>query len=288
MSARSVRNAIRAAGVVFAAGFAIIPAGAQDGAQPRDIPDDFVVPGPPPTNAPAPEPRTLAPGAQPQAIPDGFVVPGPPPTNAPAAGTAGQDAPRPPATANPQSFAIVPPEGTTDWPCIQRRVETLTPAQLWAGPDLALGDDVERTREMRTLASTVIARRIPLAEAETMVVDFVESLPESERDATAAALFSDILSALNAERSEVMTGIERYGAKQKALATRLREENATFSALQRDPETSAEAVEEARQSLVWDTRIFDERRSSLTYVCEVPTMIEQRAFALGRAIGRAL
>ena len=257
MSARSTRAAFRAAGLALATSLAIVPAIAQDGAQPRDIPE-------------------------------GFVVPGPPPTGAPAGGTAGQDAPRPPATANPQSFAIVPPEGTTNWPCVQRRVESLTPAQLWAGPDLALGDDVLRTQEMRTLADTVIARRIPLAEAETMVVDFVASLPEDEREATAAALFADILSALNAERSEVMAGIERYGAKQKALATRLREENATFSALQRDPEVSAEAVEEARQTLVWDTRIFDERRSSLTYVCEVPTLIEQRAFALGRAIGRAL
>ncbi|MBB4003363.1 hypothetical protein [Aurantimonas endophytica] len=282
MSARSKRTALWATGLV-AAGLVIMPASAQDGAQPRDVPEGFVVPGPAPTNAP--DSPALAPGAQPQEIPEGFVVPGPPPTNAPEAGAADQ---APPAAANPMSFAIAPHEGTTDWPCVQRRVETLTPAQLWAGPDLALADGVQRTPEMRRLVGTVIARRLPLAEAEATVADFVASLPEANREATATALFEDLLAALNAERSQVMEGIERYGAKQKELATRLREENASFFAMQREEGADAAAVEEARQALVWDTRIFNERRSSLTYVCEVPTMIEQRAFALGRAISRAL
>jgi hypothetical protein len=31
-------------------------------------------------------------------------------------------------------------------------------------------------------------------------------------------------------------------------------------------------------------RLFNDRRSSLTYVCEVPTLIEQRLFTLARAI----
>jgi hypothetical protein len=285
MSAPSTRAAFWA-GLALSTGLAFLPAGAQDGAQPREVPEGFVLPGPAPTNAP--ETQSLAPGAQPQEVPEGFVVPGPTPTNAPDTGTAEEGAPRAPAAADPMSFAVAPPEGTTDWPCVQRRVETLTPAQLWAGPDLSLGEDLRRTQAMRRLVETVIARRVPLAEAEAMVADFVASLPEAEREISAAALFSDLLDALNAERSEVMRGIERYGAKQKALAARLREENAAFFALQREEGADAAAVEAAQQSLVWDTRIFNERRSSLTYVCEVPTLIEQRAFALGRAISRAL
>ncbi|UIJ72250.1 hypothetical protein [Aurantimonas sp. HBX-1] len=257
MSARSTRTVLRAAGLALATALAVVPAAAQDGAQPRDVPQ-------------------------------GFVVPGPAPTNAPEAGAAGPDSPTPPAAADPMSFAIAPHEGTTDWPCVQRRVESLTPAQIWAGPDLALADGVERTPEMRRLVGTVIARRLPLDEAEAMVAEFVASRPQAEREATAAALFGDILTALNAERSQVMDGIERYGAKQKELATRLRQENAEFFAMQREEGADAAAVEEARQSMVWDTRIFNERRASLTYVCEVPTLIEQRAFALGRAITRAL
>ena len=34
----------------------------------------------------------------------------------------------------------------------------------------------------------------------------------------------------------------------------------------------------------WDIRIFEDRRQSLVYLCEQPVLLEQRAFALARAI----
>ena len=45
---------------------------------------------------------------------------------------------------------------------------------------------------------------------------------------------------------------------------------------------------EAEEALAWHIRVFDERRASLTYVCDVPRLIEQRLFALGRAVSAAL
>jgi hypothetical protein len=36
--------------------------------------------------------------------------------------------------------------------------------------------------------------------------------------------------------------------------------------------------------LLWETRIFEDRRKVVKFVCEVPTMIDQRLFALGRVI----
>ena len=38
----------------------------------------------------------------------------------------------------------------------------------------------------------------------------------------------------------------------------------------------------------WSTRIFEDRRKSIRYVCEVPVQIEQRLFALGRAVQQAM
>jgi hypothetical protein len=35
---------------------------------------------------------------------------------------------------------------------------------------------------------------------------------------------------------------------------------------------------------VWETRIFEDRRRVMKFVCEVPTTIDQRLFALGRTI----
>jgi hypothetical protein len=36
--------------------------------------------------------------------------------------------------------------------------------------------------------------------------------------------------------------------------------------------------------LSWQTRIFEDRRKSASYVCDVPVLIEKRLFDLGRAI----
>jgi hypothetical protein len=40
--------------------------------------------------------------------------------------------------------------------------------------------------------------------------------------------------------------------------------------------------------LEWDTRVFEERRKTINSVCEVPVVIEQRLFALARAIQQSL
>jgi hypothetical protein len=43
-------------------------------------------------------------------------------------------------------------------------------------------------------------------------------------------------------------------------------------------------VDELSNQLLWETRIFEDRRRVVKYVCEVPTTIDQRLFALGRVI----
>ena len=50
------------------------------------------------------------------------------------------------------------------------------------------------------------------------------------------------------------------------------------------PRRDAQIKEEVLKALRWDTRIYDERQAALTYVCESPVLIEQRAFALAREI----
>jgi len=41
-------------------------------------------------------------------------------------------------------------------------------------------------------------------------------------------------------------------------------------------------LEEIADKIEWDTRIFEERQQSLTYVCETPVLLEKRAFTLAR------
>jgi hypothetical protein len=43
-------------------------------------------------------------------------------------------------------------------------------------------------------------------------------------------------------------------------------------------------IDELNNKLLWEARIFDDRRRVVTFVCEVPTLIDQRLFALSRTI----
>jgi hypothetical protein len=54
--------------------------------------------------------------------------------------------------------------------------------------------------------------------------------------------------------------------------------------LQDKPDVDQAASEQLTTQLLWQTRIFEDRRKSTTYVCDVPVLIEKRLFDLGRAI----
>jgi hypothetical protein len=43
-----------------------------------------------------------------------------------------------------------------------------------------------------------------------------------------------------------------------------------------------------QDKLLWDLRVYNDRHQSATYVCEVPTLIEQRVGALARAVQQAV
>ena len=47
-------------------------------------------------------------------------------------------------------------------------------------------------------------------------------------------------------------------------------------------------MDAVEKDLDWSMRIFRERQQSLTYVCETPVILEQRAFAVGRAVEAVL
>ncbi len=89
---------------------------------------------------------------------------------------------------------------------------------------------------------------------------------------------------LNAQRDEVMNGIERFSRKQKAMAEEIREQTRKMRELQDAPNADPARSEELVNQLAWQTRIFDDRRKSTAYVCDVPVLIEKRLFDLASAI----
>ncbi len=107
-----------------------------------------------------------------------------------------------------------------------------------------------------------------------------------ERRKKASLLFMGLFDALNAQRFQVMTGIERAYRKQKDFAVKIRADTEKLHELQDANADSSKIAEQVTQ-VQWETRIFEDRRKTLTFACEVPVEIDQRVFALARSIQKA-
>jgi hypothetical protein len=170
-----------------------------------------------------------------------------------------------------------------DWPCVQRKVPALTPAAIWTGPAIDGVEDWAADPEVARLVGRLSQRRVPMETAKAAISAFAEATPPERRAERLTALFAGLFEVMDAERGEIIEGVERFARRQKALAERIR---AQFAGLEAAPPGSAEATE-AQARMDWDRRIFEERRQSTSYICEVPRLVEQRLFALGRAIAEA-
>jgi hypothetical protein len=177
-----------------------------------------------------------------------------------------------------------------DWPCVQVKVPEMSPAAVWGGPPI---DDVGRQWEddaaVRDLVARLAARRIPLEEAQKLATEFLAaSRSGAARQQRARLVFAGLFDTLNRVRSEVINGIERYTRRQREFAERVRGKILQLRTLQDQPNADPKEVEDLSEQVQWDTRIFEDRRRTIDAVCEVPTIIEQRLFALGRTIQEAM
>ncbi|MGX1014148.1 hypothetical protein AB7M69_008505 [Bradyrhizobium japonicum] len=171
-----------------------------------------------------------------------------------------------------------------DWPCTQAKVPVISLAAVWAGPAL---DDAETKwkddAKISALVSKLSARKTPLDEAEKSVKEFLAG-SAADKTANAKLLFAGLFDTLNAQRSQVMSGLERVSRKQREAADKIREETLALQALQSATPRDEAKVEALSNDLIWKTRIFEDRHKVVRFVCEVPTTFDQRLFALGRVI----
>lgn len=183
-------------------------------------------------------------------------------------------------------FAAAAAEKDADWPCVQRKVPELSLAQIWTGPELPSGaKDWKKDEAVAELVAALAQRRMPLDEAERRIKGFAQTLPRNEKRDSMAKLTQGLFDTMNAERSDVISGISRYARKQIKLAALLRNRASELADMQE--RNDAEAARRNEQ-LALSTRIYNERMQTLTYVCEVPILIEQRLYALIRMIAPAI
>ena len=171
-----------------------------------------------------------------------------------------------------------------DWPCAQAKVPEISLPAVWAGPSL---DDVQNKwkddAKVSALVTRLAARRTPVDEAEKEIKEFLAGAA-SDKVTAGKLLFAGLFDNLNAERSSVMSGLERVTRRQREAAEKIRDDTIALQGLQGASPPDQQKIDELSNQLLWETRIFEDRRRVVKYVCEVPTAIDQRLFALGRAI----
>jgi hypothetical protein len=175
-----------------------------------------------------------------------------------------------------------------NWPCVQPKVPQMSIVAIWDGPSIAdVGNAWEDNPALKDLVVRLSARRTSLDEAQKAIAAFVTGSPAEKQD-KAKKLIAGLFDTLNQRRAEVIRGIERVDQKQKDLADKIRSDVATLRQLQDKPEPDQSKITALASEVEWSTRIFEERRKTIRYVCEVPTAIEQRTFTLARTIRKAL
>jgi len=171
-----------------------------------------------------------------------------------------------------------------DWPCVQAKVPEISLAAVWAGPPL---DDAtakwQSDAKVSTLVAKLAARKTPLEEAKQAITEFLAG-STAEKAAAGKLLFAGLFETLNAQRNSVLNGLERVTRKQRDAAEKVRSDTLALQALQGASPPDQSKIDELSNQLIWETRIFEDRRRVIGFVCEVPTAIDQRLFALARVI----
>ncbi|MGB6418523.1 MAG: hypothetical protein WBF50_18245 [Pseudolabrys sp.] len=175
-----------------------------------------------------------------------------------------------------------------DWPCPQIVVPKLSVAAFWTGPWIDdVGDTWMKDQTVHDLVLRFSGRRTSLTEAEKEAAEFIVGT-QAERQQRAKLLFAGLFATLGRERDDVMAGIERFSQRQQQLREKISAEMTDLRAQQDAAGQESATADKLSEQIAWETRIFDERRNTISYVCEVPSTIERRLFALARAIQQKL
>ena len=181
------------------------------------------------------------------------------------------------------SFAQPPGARDLNWPCQQIKVSELSLASVWSGPPVDPRDSSWKDNPaVADLVATVAPRREPIDQAQTLLHDFAQHAGDKSRLSCCQVLVG-LFDVLDQERGAVMSGLDRFGKRQKELAAELRADNEKLRTLQGEPSPDPTRWKDDAAS-EWAVEVFQDRRRALSYACDVPGKIEQRLFALARHI----
>lgn len=177
---------------------------------------------------------------------------------------------------------------TPDWPCVQRKIDTLTATQMWDGPAITDAMPWRNSNVIRNLVKILMSRRIEIEDAEKAIEKFATTQPADKKDEQLTLLFAGFLDQANARRTKVVKGIEKMNVRQRARSEELERQGVALAEMKKQAADGDKAIKKkirkAETEYDWDARVFKERQENLPLACEIPILIEQRAFAISRSI----
>ncbi|RBO53956.1 hypothetical protein DSD19_06730 [Rhodovulum sp. BSW8] len=174
------------------------------------------------------------------------------------------------------------------WPCIQRKIDRLSPGLMWPEPIdpeglAALAPETRAT--VTDLAARLALRRLSLEDLGPQVAQFAAA--QAAGPDLMGLLFQASFDRLAAQRRTIMKGIQSYALKQTALAERIDAARTEMDAAMAAEPPDYDRADSLEEQIAWDERIYTDRQKSLTYVCETPVLLEKRLYAIAQMLQAA-
>lgn len=169
------------------------------------------------------------------------------------------------------------------WPCIQRKVERLSPGLMWPYPiePQDLGDD--EAHAVAELAERLSLRRTEVEDVRPQVEAFVAA--HGGDPALLGAVFQRVFEGLSARRTRIIEGIGDFSLSQIALSEKIESARVEMDTIMAADDPDYDRVDALEEQLDWDTVIYSDRQKSIQYLCETPVLLEKRLFAIAQLLG---
>jgi len=171
------------------------------------------------------------------------------------------------------------------WPCIQRKVERLSVGLMWPAPLSEEVLDPATKTAVDELAETLALRRVDLEEARGAVATFAEA--QGHDMALMGAVFERVFDRLSNRRTRIINGIGEFSLGQIALSEKIDGARAEMDSQMAQSEPDFDRVDALEEQVDWDQRIFTDRQKTITYLCETPTLLEKRLYAISQMLQEA-
>lgn len=170
------------------------------------------------------------------------------------------------------------------WPCVQRKVETLSLGLMWPleiDPEHLAGKDELRTDAMR-LADRLSLRRIDVEDLREPVEQFTAT--HGGDPLLLGAVFQQVFDTLSKRRTRIIGGIGDFSLSQIGLAEKIDGARLEMDTLLAAEDPDYDRIDALEEQIDWDQVIHSDRQKSIQYLCETPQLIEKRLFAIAQLL----